>query len=209
MHYIDSIKNTLKAGLPGKAAHDEMMSSLRQSQLRQVTHNQAPLDAAVLILLYKKEGEWHIPFIRRTVDNHAHSGQISLPGGRYETTDTNLRYTALRETEEEIGVSVNEVETLGNLTSLYIGPSNFNVTPFAGIYTGNDINFVPDKNEVDHIIEVPVKRLMNPESIISHEFNVGEINFSTPCFDIDGDIIWGATAMIINEFLSLTKKEIK
>jgi 8-oxo-dGTP pyrophosphatase MutT (NUDIX family) len=205
MKYIQDIKDRITMGLPGESAHHEMISELRTHQMMQFTHKNKPSDAAVLILLYQKNNEWYIPFIKRAEDNHAHSGQIALPGGRYEKTDADFSETALRETEEEIGISRELILPVGQLTRLYIPPSNYNVYPFIGEYTGGEIEFTPDKKEVDYVIEVPVKELTNPTAITSREFNVRELRFSTPCFNIQGNIIWGATAMIINEFLSLMK----
>ncbi len=208
MEYINKIKKEIVNGLPGAKAHREMLSAIRENQMMKFASSSSPMDAAVLILLYKKGDDWHIPFIKRAEDKYAHSGQISLPGGKSETYDTNLQHTALRETEEEIGISQRDIELIGNLTSLYIPPSNFNVAPFAGIFTGKEIKFIPEKSEVDYVIEISVKELMNPQNLTCRDFNVKDLHFSTPCFNIRGDIIWGATAMIINEFLSITNKQI-
>lgn len=202
---IRNIKNQIIHRLPGDSAHREMFSNIRVEQMKTIHHNEPPRESAVLILLYEKGHSWHIPLIKRTIDNHAHSGQIALPGGRYEAIDGNLMNTALRETEEEIGIAKDDIEILGPLTPLYIPPSNFNVAPFIGRYKKGVPAFTPDHKEVDHIINITYDSLRNPDSISTDSFRVRDIELSTPCFKINGYTIWGATAMILNEFISLTR----
>ena len=199
---VRNIRNHINRELPGKK---EMLSEIRINQMNTIHHSTPPLEAAVLVLLYKKNNTWHIPLIQRTIDNHAHSGQISLPGGRYEETDRNLMHTALRETEEEIGVAQDDIEILGQLTPIYIPPSNFNVAPFVGVFKNGLPVFTPDKKEVDHIINISYNSLCNPQHIATDSFHVRDMRFTTPCFKINGYTIWGATAMMLNEFIAVSK----
>ena len=207
MDFINNIKNSLSLPLPGEAAHREMLSAQRMKELNTFTHIVPPVNSAVLIMLYKKENEWYIPFIKRAIDNHVHSGQIALPGGKFETCDKNLEETAMRETFEEIGIPIEDIIILGKLTPLYIPPSNYQVYPFIGYCRNPNPNFKPDTKEVDLIIPIPVKLFSELETRQNREFNVLQLQFSTPCFEINENKIWGATAMIINEFLALSKSK--
>lgn len=205
MDFINNIKNSLSLPLPGKTAHSQMLSAQRMRELNTFKHIVPPVNSAVLIMLYKNNNEWYIPFIKRAIDNHIHSGQVALPGGKVEISDENLKITALRETFEEIGIPQEEITILGELTPLYIPPSNYQVYPFIGYCRNPSPNFKPDNKEVDHIIPIPVRLFSETGTLQNREFNVKQLHFSSPCFEIDGDIIWGATAMIINEFLALSE----
>ena len=205
MDFIHYIQNSLSLPLPGERSHREMLSAQRMKELNTFTHISPPVNSAVLIMLYKKNNEWYIPFIKRAIDNHIHSGQIALPGGKVEPSDKNLQMTALRETFEEIGIPQEDIAILGELTPLYIPPSNYQVYPFIGYCSNPNPIFKPDNKEVHHIIHIPVKQFSEPGIRQDRDFNVKQLHFSSPCFEIENDVIWGATAMIINEFLALSE----
>ena len=158
--------------------------------------------SSVLILLYpgQKSGSLLFALIQRPEYDGVHSGQISLPGGRFEEEDGDLTRTALRESNEEIGIQPEGVEIIGSLSELYIPPSNFMVYPFIG-YTNVRPEFVPDKKEVENIIETDLADLLNDKNIKTKEIKIRNgIKITAPCYEIDGNIIWGATAMILSEF---------
>ena len=122
---------------------------------------------AVLLLLYCRENEIHLVLTKRREDLHAHAGQISFPGGRQEKAET-LLSTALRETEEEVGIPSTAVHALGQLTTIYIPPSGFLVHPFVGWYqNGNTPQFTPSLDEVAQIIEVPLLTLLDPKTAVA------------------------------------------
>jgi 8-oxo-dGTP pyrophosphatase MutT (NUDIX family) len=128
-----------------------------------------------------------------------------LPGGRWEITDKSLYHTALRESREEIGIVPERVHFCGKLTDLYIPPSNYIVSPFAGIYTG-ETDFEPNAIEVQDILEIPLCQLLDEKLKKIITIDIGnEMTIETPCFDLNGIIIWGATAMMMNEMLILWK----
>ncbi len=199
---FDHIGILLHQPLPGRAAHLEMapenrIESLRIETPEQIAHARK---AAVLILLYEINGEIYTTFIKRTTYDGVHSGQIAFPGGRHEQTDANLIDTALREAEEEVGIMRHDVTVLGSLSQLYIPPSNFLILPVVGSI-GCIPNFVLQTSEVDGILQVSLKELFNEENrsvttITSKEYGT----FQAPCYIINDEIIWGATAMVINEF---------
>ncbi len=199
---FDRIRTLLQKPLPGRAAHLEMAPESRIRSLlaetpAQVAHARK---AAVLILLYDMAGETYTVLIKRPVYDGVHSGQIAFPGGRYEPEDRDLTDTALREAEEEIGVDRREVTVLGSLSQLYIPPSDFLILPVVGC-VAHVPTFVAQAGEVDGILQVPLKSLFDERNrseiaITNDEYGT----FRAPCCVIDGEIIWGATAMVINEF---------
>jgi 8-oxo-dGTP pyrophosphatase MutT (NUDIX family) len=161
--------------------------------------------AAVLIVLYYKQNQLSTVFIQRPEYNGAHSGQISLPGGMHECSDSNMLATAIREANEEIGVNPHHINILGALTPLYIEVSNTNVHPFVA-FSEKIIDFRIDTKEVVHIIETPVSYFSNPENRHVGNIKVRDKDIEAPWYDIQGKQIWGATAMIMAEFSTCISK---
>ena len=158
--------------------------------------------SAVLILFYPKNDKPHLTLIKRAIDNTVHSGQISFPGGKVEKSDNSLIHTALREANEEVGIITDSVNIIGQLTKLYIPPSNFDVFPIIGA-TYETPKFTIN-HEVEKVLEVDIRELINPNNythkIIQHR-NGNEID--VPCYFIQDEVVWGATAMIISELLDM------
>lgn len=198
--FFRNLKNELEKELPGLTAQLKMAPEIRPSS----GYGQG-MKAGVLILLYLKNNEIHLALIQRPEYEGAHSGQISLPGGKYEKSDETLIQTALRESQEEIGVDPNEIEILGSLTPLHIPVSNYLVQPVVGRYKSAPI-FQADKNEVDRILEINLNDLLNPVNRSNKEFAFGKIRFDAPIYKPDNLVIWGATAMILSEFLEVVSK---
>ena len=202
---LDRLKVLLDGGLPGPTAQFAMAHVSRPSSKR--VPEQA-LKAAVLILLFPKNGEWHIVFTQRASKyaHDKHKGQMSFPGGKMEHTDVDHIATAMRETEEEIGVPRADIKPLGVLTQLYIPVSNFVVQPVVG-YVENEPNFVLEENEVAELVSESVERLCSDELkcvkdlAISKQMTLKRV----PYFDVESKVVWGATAMILNEFVTLLK----
>lgn len=146
-----------------------------------------------------------IVFIRRGEYVGIHSGQIAFPGGRYEERDGDLRETAMREAEEEIGISRDSYEIMGQLTDLYVPPSNFLVRAFVA-YAPQRPTFTPDPREVQEVIELDFSQFFDSNNIKIKDFQAHNSvnNTSAPYFDIEGVTIWGATAMILKELVDLT-----
>ena len=158
--------------------------------------------SAVLILFYPKESKPHIALIKRAEDNTVHSNQISFPGGKVEKSDNSLIHTALREANEEVGIITDSVNIIGQLTKLYIPPSNFDVFPIIGATYKTPTFSI--NCEVEKVLEVDLRELINPNNythkIIQHR-NGNEID--VPCYFIQDEVVWGATAMIISELLDV------
>jgi 8-oxo-dGTP pyrophosphatase MutT (NUDIX family) len=165
------------------------------------------IKSSVLILIYPGRENSQPTFVvtLRPTYEGVHSNQISLPGGRYESKDNTLKQTALRETNEEVGVDISMVTIIGKLTELFIPPSNYLVQPFVG-FTPLAPDFSPQPEEVAKIIEIPLTKLLDDQNVGMKEITVGRNHFSTPTFVIDGTTIWGATAMILNEFKEILQR---
>ena len=162
-----------------------------------------PKESAVLLLIYDDGGEWKFPLIQRPTYEGAHSGQVSLPGGKYEETDTDLIDTAKRETFEEIGVKPEIINVLGELSELYVPPSNFNIKPVVGMAC-DKLDLVIDQREVEEVYHVTVGDLLDKNLRVQRDIKVGaNVRINVPCFDFGQTIVWGATAMILSEFAGI------
>lgn len=164
-------------------------------------HKSSPISAAVLILIYPSGSRITLVLIKRNEYEGPHSAQVSFPGGAWENSDGSLEETALRETREELGIE-EKVTLLGSLTPLYIPVSNFMVTPFLG-YTNHRPIFHPDPTEVQYVIEASLDSFGDPANLRSETVTRQKQNLLIPYYFIKREKIWGATAMIISEFLQL------
>jgi len=201
---IHNLENLLQMPLPGAAAQQEMSPSDRSRGLYAPAPAPSVVGAGVLLLLYPHNNRLFIPLIHRKNYSGPHSGQISFPGGKHEKTDLSMKETALRETFEETGIPAKGIRILGPLTTLYIPVSNFLVYPFVGYFSGDPV-FHPDTSEVEEIIPLDIFRLssMKP-GVMTMEKETTFI--SAPYFQEGEHKIWGATAMILNEFLKIFRK---
>lgn len=202
--FIQELQSKLLLPLPGIDAQSKMAPLGRLIYEYPDFEAFNPKKGSVLILLYPHGNGFKVVFIKRTEYKGVHSGQVSFPGGRFEPSDFTLDVTALRETKEEIGVDVEKVLILGNLTQLYISPSNFLVSPFIGFIDENP-NFVPDKREVEAIIEADLSDLGHAFRDVQEKQirTSGDIVITAPYLDVSGHHIWGATAMISSEFMEV------
>lgn len=158
-----------------------------------------PKASAVLSLFYPKNGKAHILLIVRSSYPGVHSSQIAFPGGKREAGDIDLKHTALRETNEEVGVRMSEISIVKKWSDIYIPPSNFIVSPFMGI-TEYTPDFVLQPEEVSAVIELPVCDLLNDRLIQNIRMTTSYAkNIEVPAFVIEEYIVWGATAMILSE----------
>ena len=151
--FIEFLEKRLQKPLPGKPAQLKMSSLARIQKLLRLSPPENAVQSSVLILLYPYMGSVGLVLMLRPEYPGIHSGQISLPGGKYEETDESLIYTALREAQEETGIDPGQVQILGQLTEMYIPPSNFLVTPVVG-YQPSRPFFTANPKEVEKIIEI-------------------------------------------------------
>jgi len=164
------------------------------------TERPDPRIAAVLILGYPRNGESHIVFTQRTETVSNHRGQISLPGGAREPGDGSLEVTALRETNEELGIGPERVRIVGRLEDEYVVVSNFLIAPFVGVLD-DEPTFRPNPTEVAEVIEVPLERLRDPAIFREEDWHRPEMP-RMQFYVVKGCEIWGATARIIRKFLA-------
>ncbi|MDP2386238.1 MAG: CoA pyrophosphatase [Bacteroidota bacterium] len=198
-HFISSLRKSLLQPLPGKNVQYEMASMFRRNEILALESITGFKESAVCILLYEKDGEIVFPLIERVVYDGVHSGQIAFPGGKKDETDPDLKITALRELHEETGIKVDEENVAGQLSQLYIPPSNFMVSPFVASLH-QPPQFQISEFEVQQVVECSLSELLNDAIIKETIVTVANgLKIKTPYFDIRGKVVWGATAMILNE----------
>jgi 8-oxo-dGTP pyrophosphatase MutT (NUDIX family) len=202
--FIERLTERHQKGLPGRDYQLKMAALLKRSIF------DAPptaRKAAVLMLIFPKNGEWHLVLTERTGnENDPHSRQISFPGGSAESADVDLAATALRETHEEIGVEPSVIQLIGAMTDVYIPVSNFHVQPFLA-WTNAPPQYQRQETEVKTVIETPLSVLKNEANWkvkdirVSAQYDLKNV----PYFDVFGNAVWGATAMMISELLEMLR----
>ena len=194
--------------LPGEDFHFMMAPLERLKELKRKAYKmQSARRAAVMCLVYPDgSGETHFMLILRKTYHGVHSAQIGFPGGKVEEADLDMEATALRETHEEVGVSPSEVAVLKELTEVYIPPSNYFVRPYIGIAQQTP-NFQAQFDEVAALIEVPIKEFLDDSVRITQSLSTSYAkNIEVPAFELQGHVVWGATAMMLNEVRELLTK---
>ena len=192
--------------LPGENAHRKM-APYKRPEAKTVFDNPDinPKISAVALIFYPKNDSIHFCLTQRPDYNGTHGGQISFPGGKMEKIDTSLKNTALRETHEEVGIHPDGITILGELTQVYIPPSNFMVTPFIG-YLDAEPTFKTN-HEVIEIIEPSINDLRNSNNLSIEQMNTKYGKFKVPAYNFNDKIVWGATAVILSEFEALVNRK--
>lgn len=197
--FIKRLSERLKGPLPGAAAHEPLRATPVGETRPVFSHKVPARPGSVLILIYEEGGELYFPLTQRADYIGAHGGQVSFPGGKAEANETAVQ-TAFREANEEIGIVTSNVELIGTLSRFFVIPSNFMVTPVIGFYQSRP-DFIPDPVEVAGILKGSVKDLVRDDAVHVSEIIAARIyKMHAPHFLIDGHIVWGATAMMLNEF---------
>jgi len=180
---------------------------LAQREKKVVLFSNKPLHpAAVLIPIYKKDGEYHVLLTKRTEELEYHKGQICFPGGSHHEEDGNLKDTALREAYEEIGIRPEDVEILGELDSMGTLTSNFLITPFVGIIP-YPYKFTVSKHEIDELVEVPLSVLADDSNYWEETRSAEGVTGKASFFRYKDKVIWGATARILKQLVDLAFKK--
>jgi 8-oxo-dGTP pyrophosphatase MutT (NUDIX family) len=204
--FFDATSAISEVELPSITSHIKMAPLERVKSLQEPIYSSLTAKkAAVMMLFYPKERETHLVLIKRNSYRGVHSSQIAFPGGKVDPEDVDYRQTALRETFEEIGISEDKISLVKDFTPLYIPPSDFLVYPFMGVCS-TEIEFVLQQEEVAGIIEVPLKTLLD-DAIISNKILDTSYakSLEVPVFEIEGHIVWGATAMMLSELKDVLK----
>lgn len=205
LKFTNHLKSSFKGSLPGLNAQLALAPSTRKEEIKRRVKVENTRLSAVLVFFYPENGKTKLVFIKRPVDKSIHSGQIAFPGGRVEKQDKDLVATALREANEEVNIDPESVTIIGSLTKLHIPPSNFDVFPYVGFSTKRP-NFKANE-EVDKILEVDLNELMNPNTKTTKTIHhrLGKL-VDVPCYFINNEIIWGATAMMVGELLEVIRQ---
>ena len=196
---INKLKKRLNEDLPGQDAQYRMAPIHRTRVEVDFENNKNYVQSAVMIVLYKNENnDWYLPLIERKTYNGIHSGQIGLPGGKFEKQDVDLLNTALRECEEEIGI--HDIEPIGALSPLVIPVSGFLVKPFIGIHRSKKLNYQLQEREVEQVLNLSLNYLLDETNIVKGEIFVNDnLKIKTPYLEVQSKKVWGATAMILSE----------
>jgi len=199
--------------LPGKEAHLKLAPGPRVISL--IKEQAPPISAkesAVLVLLtpakdnnhtiIEDKNEWTLLLIKRNTYHGVHSGQIAFPGGKCESCDIDYTATACREAYEELGIDHNKIEIIGQLSKLYVPPSNFTIYPILAINNGVE-KYLPEPREVTEYLNIPLK-MFDPKNAKKCRVQAGPYEWvHAPGYIINGHTIWGATAMIIAELYQI------
>jgi 8-oxo-dGTP pyrophosphatase MutT (NUDIX family) len=203
---VQYLQQRLQQPLPGATAHEAMFPTTGTNVRPRFPATSPLRQGSVLLLLFQQEEDIYFPMIKRPSYAGVHGGQVSLPGGKAEPGETAMQ-TALREGEEEIGIVSDKVTVLGQLSSFNVVVSNIYITPIVGAYDGVP-EFIPDPHEVDHVLLGSVSQLRQQHEISKREVLSGtSLPLIAPHFEVQREIVWGATAMILNEFRLLLRGE--
>ena len=201
---IAGLREALRGPLPG---HDGFLAKAgyKRAELEASLRNdQQPRESAVLIMIHPVDGVLHTLLMLRPEYNGVHGGQVSFPGGRREPVDTDLWATAMREFGEETGIALGRVERIGELSKVYIPPSRSLVSPFLAF--AEELGpAAPDPREVAELIHAPLNGLLQDDAVKHREqyIHIAGRSTTVPYFDLQGHVVWGATAMMLWELREL------
>ena len=205
MRFPELLRLELHKGLPGTEVQWEMASSDRMMRNFPRTPGKDARAASVLILLYPLKDSVYTVFMQRPEYNGVHGGQISFPGGKQEPSDKDPIHTALREAQEETGADPGQITVIGTLTPLFIPVSNTIVTPVVA-WTDKKPLFSHQEEEVVFLFDADIRRFFDPSIIKTRPLQVENSTINVKYFDYDGNVIWGATSMILHELLVIIKR---
>ncbi|CAM3486660.1 Nudix hydrolase domain-containing protein [Flavobacterium longum] len=205
-HFLQIVSKITQVALPGEAAHAKMSPPERLEKVKDIDFSVLnPKRAAVLMLVYPEDSQAVLTLIQRNSYKGVHSSQIAFPGGKIESFDASPLHTALRETEEEIGVHRDAVTIVSPFSELYIPPSNFKVSPFLG-YLPEKPLFIPDPREVAAMVQMPLSVLLDDQFTELRRMATSySQSIDVPVFNVGEHAVWGATAMMLSELKEVLK----
>jgi 8-oxo-dGTP pyrophosphatase MutT (NUDIX family) len=203
----ERLRRALQAPLPGHERFLQISGYPRPNVEKALAQVPPPRESAVLALFYHRRQVLHTLLMLRPTYVGVHSGQVGFPGGKREADDPSLEHTALREFVEETGAEGTRIEVLGSLSRVYIPPSRTIVTPFVG-YAPELGALRPDPHEVELLIETPVDELLR-DDILKRRVQTMPTGQAVeiPYFDVQGHVVWGATALMIAELRELLLRQ--
>lgn len=204
---LEDLREALRGELPGHDAFLHLSGYKRPDLEAALRQNPAPRESAVLALLYPRQGRLHTLLMLRPEYDGVHSGQVAFPGGRREDEDRDLSHTALREFREETGAPTADFDVLGSLSRVYIPPSRSLVTPYVAAAPALPAT-APDPREVAALIETPLDELLRPDVVQVRRQYIQVLGREAeiPYFDLQGQVVWGATAMMLAELRELLNR---
>ncbi|MGD2294291.1 MAG: CoA pyrophosphatase [Candidatus Aminicenantes bacterium] len=197
------LEERLQKTKPGWAAQLKMIPNPRPGDKVYTEVEDTSVKAGVLVLMYPVKDQLHLVLTRRTEKVDHHQAQISFPGGQQEKGET-LEQTALRETREELGIEPATVYIFGRLTPLYIPPTNYCIYPVVAKVDERP-RFRPSSLEVADVLEIPLSHLIDPDTVRKEIWTIRGLEVEVPFYSFEGHKIWGATAMVLAEFLDLLR----
>ncbi len=206
--FLIAISKIENEPLPAEASHFKMVPPFRRELLRrQKKVMKDAKKAGVLALFYPdKHQKTTLVLILRKTYNGVHSAQVGFPGGKLEDQDQSLQDAAVRETFEEIGVPIQDIKVVKQLSEVYIPPSNFHVQPFFGV-SHNRPEFIKQDDEVEAIIEVELQHFLDDNQLITKTVSTSySIDVEVPAFKLNNHVVWGATAMMLSEIKDMLKQ---
>jgi 8-oxo-dGTP pyrophosphatase MutT (NUDIX family) len=198
---LRSLEQRLQGEKPGLQSQLKMVPYPRPGDKTYQEAGDTCLRAAVLVLIYPRDDGFYLVLTRRTSQVAHHQAQISFPGGQMDKDESSVE-TALREAAEELHIAPAEVRVLGELTPLYIPPSNYCIYPVVTVAKRRP-DFRPSPHEVAEVIEVPLAHLLDIKNIKREIWPLRGMNVKVPFYFFGGHKIWGATAMVLAELLDL------
>lgn len=205
------MKNTVKEQLADLCFDSVKLKSFIQQKLHKrqpqtyLFSDQPATPAAVLVPLFFKDDQAHMLFTKRTEHLSQHKGQIAFPGGKADDEDKNLLHTALRETDEEVGIKPGHVQVLGR-TDNFLTNTFFLVSPFVGMYD-HPYPYQVNHDEIDRLIEVPLQHLLQPDVFELKPFKKNGQTWMIHYYYYQQDVIWGVTGFLLSNFLSILTGE--
>jgi 8-oxo-dGTP pyrophosphatase MutT (NUDIX family) len=202
---ISKIKNI---PLPAESSQFKMAPPFRKELLESKKDAVKYAKKAGVLALFYPDVNRQTTFvlILRKTYKGVHSAQVGFPGGKLEKQDTSLQDAAVRETFEEVGVPIKHIEVVCQLSQVYIPPSNFYVQPFMGI-SKTTPHFIKQEDEVEAILEIPLQHFLNDELVVTRKVSTSySVDVEVPAFRLNEHIVWGATAMMLNEIKDLLKQ---
>ncbi|GGG58558.1 NUDIX hydrolase [Bizionia arctica] len=194
--------------LPAEPSQLKMSPPFREALEEKQSHQIKDAKMAGVMALFYPDTlqQTHLVLILRKTYKGVHSAQVGFPGGKLEITDSSIKAAAIRETFEEIGVPQNDIEVLKKLTQVYIPPSNFFVQPFIGISRMTP-KFIKQDEEVEAILEISLIDFINENNVVTKTVSTSyNVDVLVPAFNLNGHVVWGATAMMLSEIKDLLKE---
>jgi 8-oxo-dGTP pyrophosphatase MutT (NUDIX family) len=203
--FLAALRADLDAPLPGREAQMRMAPQPRGGWRFRDEPGPDVREGGVLVLLHPLDGNGSplaLPLILRPTYGGVHSGQVGFPGGGREKIDADLTATALREAYEEVGVEPSLVTVLGSLSPLFVIASNYLVQPTVA-WCPVRPDFRTDPYEVAALLETPLPLLLDPATLHRETWDLRGTAVEVPYYSVQGEAVWGATAMMLSELLSL------